>query len=746
MVLYLDRTEQPSDNRTMEFPIYELDFDKLKGFTNLTYGGSQAGSLGTPMEQNGGYLKDVNPNNVDPCYFTVFTATDSRILQCLSTNVPRQAWMDGSLIRYKISPQVEDEYTIYKLNPDYIEFDKVEGEQPPDDWADNFWYYQETIQSFNYQNVSYQYYAYTPHIPASSGYDQNKTWVKDKDHKLGAKIFTANGYSFGWFWYPYTTGARSKIGSSSSNYQFFAWKSAGDDYIRPGSDSLDPPFVSSSYLDGFTPFTRTSASEKTQMLVGDTSSLYNYTPFFVNFNIGGTPFYGIAITHSDSYGETANPNQITVIAFTPNFWGGSIQPGGPDPGIWGNDGPTSQAQGGGGTWSAPSNNHGDNNGTTASQVGAIWGGNHSIFDIGYKKYILGSPDATAFGQMVGKLSNPEDWGTGFTNKYYNPIQAIISCHMIPANLAPVHTGSDKIVAATVNLTDVNVPTFSTLYYTKHIGSVNLAEYTGSFADYNNTSIYINLPYIGVKQLDTAACMNGQIAVDYLIDYLTGDTTAWVWVQDRFGNHNIRYEWKGNIARPIPLTQRVPASTQFMSSMLPAVATAAGSLAVGGLVGAVGGAGSMLSWGLGEYGSVGEFLKGGVQGAISGFGEGINRAAGLLTKGGIGSMGIGAAVGSALNAGQQMTSSNANGGSVSSPVNTQCYLSISRPQWSAPGDYRMHFGYPSDVSGTINEKFEGFLSVRDIKLENIHATAEEKAEITSLMAAGVYVSDNFNPPQ
>lgn len=98
------------------------------------------------------------------------------------------------------------------------------------------------------------------------------------------------------------------------------------------------------------------------------------------------------------------------------------------------------------------------------------------------------------------------------------------------------------------------------------------------------------------------------------------------------------------------------------------------------------------------------------------------------------------------AGQMMTGSNANGGSVSSPVHTQCYLAISRPQWSAPSTYRKQFGYPSDISGVISETFHGFLSVRAIYMDNISATADEKSEIEQLMAAGVYVDDNFGPEE
>lgn len=737
-------------------PIYDFDFEQAVA-DGLSLSGANLNKI---LADN---------DNVSMCRFEISGVT---LNQYLSTNMPRTPWDEGDVLRSRISPYVQDENDVYQPDPQYYNFQLVsetsDPQPAPDDWHDASNYFGRSLET-----VSGHTYERFYNIRKTEDWTAGSiTYYKDVGRNAIKQYYTAAGYSFS----VYRCGQgksssqeaplRVAIGSDSMSSTQGTYSAKGYNFTNPTDGTLQYYTTttdqggsgSKQNVLGYSWSSNNwSSAKQVKVLEGTDPSLdgVNTTLVFISFRYEDPDpdhyqpdiwYYGIAMVDRNNWTERSIPTNISVIAFTSAFWGNSIINGGGGESVWGNDGPPAAPQGGNGSWNAPSDNHGDPDGTTATQTGALWGGHHSIFDIGYKKYILGSPDAAAFGQMVGRLSNPEDWGTGFSNKYYNPIQAIISCHMIPANLAPAHTGSGKIVAATVNLTDTNVPTFSTLYYSKHIGSVNLAEYTGSFADYNNTSIYINLPYIGVKQLDTAACMNGQVAVDYLIDYLTGDTTAWVWVEDRFGNHNIRYEWKGNIARPIPLTQRVPASTQFMSSLLPAVATAAGSIAVGGLVGAVGGAGSMLSWGLGTYGSVGEFLKGGAQGAISGFGEGISKAAGLLTKGGIGSMGIGAAVGSALNAGQQMTSSNANGGSVSSPVNTQCYLAISRPQWSAPSTYRKQFGYPSDISGIISETFHGFLSVRAIYIDNISATAEEKAEITNLMSAGVYVDDNFGPEE
>lgn len=476
---------------------------------------------------------------------------------------------------------------------------------------------------------------------------------------------------------------------------------------------------------------------------------------FISTTIADTQYVGLASIVYNT--ETGKYTDIGGFLFSANFWEGSII----DPqneSLWGNDGPASIHQGGQGSFDAPSNNHGDNTGTTAGTTASVWGGNHSIFDTGYKKYMLSSPDSTAFAQMVSRLVDPDFW-EGFQNKMYNPIQAIIACHMIPASLAPVALETRKqIEAATLTLSSDTVPTFGTLYGRKHIGSINVSDYTDSFADFTNTAIYINLPYIGVKQLDVAACMQGQLSVDYLIDYLTGDTTAWIWTKDRFGNYNIRYEYKGNCAREIPLTQRIPASTQIGSAIIPAAIGTAATLAGAGAIASIGAASagnaainqaaSPIIKSLQKQGWNTSLATGVAQKMAAPVGQAAQKAAFASSFGPsatYATTGLVSSAGNAIFSGQQIMASNASGGSVSSPIHTQCYLAISRPIWSAPSGYRKLFGYPSDCGGTIVDKFHGFLSVRNIELENITAaTTDEKAEIEALMRAGVFVDDIFEP--
>lgn len=495
----------------------------------------------------------------------------------------------------------------------------------------------------------------------------------------------------------------------------------------------------------------------------------NWWQFFVHYTLGGRDYYGIAVcTYTTTYSDEDYPLTIEVLAIDSRFWGESVIPGGGGSGQWTNDGVVSHVQGGRGRFDAPSDNHGDRGGTTAESIASTWSGNKSIFDTGYNKYLMSSPDSTAFKQMVDNLVDPDVW-QGFDNKYYNPVESIITCAMIPANLAPSGTAigtSAVIKASKLNLSTTAVPTFSIWNKRYHVGDVDISAYFDGFPDFDNTTITINLPYIGVKALDVAACMDGVIAVDYIIDYLTSDVTAQIWTKDKFGNYEIRYEFKGNCGLNIPLQQIVPRSTAIMQGVGSAVVGLATGLATGGVSAAIGAklagnaaaaayqptAAAALSKTSGL--PAGSSLLAGPAAAMArevaglpaqkqAFWGAFGPSAANSMAGGISSISN-----SAAGASQMLTSSNANGGSVSSPVNTQCYITITRPQWSAPEKYGKLFGYPSDIGGTINQSdtdggdpFTNFLSVRSIKLEGINCLSAERAEIEELMQAGVYVSND-----
>lgn len=726
------------------FPIYELD--------------------GNALAANQGFEESITPSTIAQGYHIhKFSVTDAQgtFFQAIDANVPRVPEAQGNIIPYRNG--YSEELGGYQYLENWFDstcWERITDDDAPSDWGTSDQYY----RIWTGTGASIYNYVW-PYLKGNvNTYDKTNCY-KSLKNQLSRIFYTEKGAHFGCYkgggyggpglivpeqWnvgsYPFQSAATTE--AARKNYLF----------SDENGNTLNTNFHLGDSISVNDSDTLKKNSKNIVMVF--VHYTYDVTP------AGGTTtnyeFYGIALIYFPNFAEDVVPTTISVIGIDPTYWEGNVIEGGGGKGQWTNDGVNSHVQGGQGTFQAPSDNHGDSGGVTAKQTASTWSDNHAPFDTGYNKYLLSSPDANAFRQMVDNLVNPDVW-QGFSNKYYNPIDCVITCALIPAYLAPSgsQVGSNSVIkASALNLTNITVPTFNIWNKSVHIGTVDVAAYCDGFPDFDNTAIYINLPYVGVKQLDINACMEGTLSVDYLIDYITQDVTAQIWVKDKFGNYNIRYEFKGNCGQNIPLTQIVPKSTQIMQSVGSGLIGTATSLAGSGIVGlAAGNAAkaaampnimsntSKIAKSLGvsmSHPEIQNIISGaGRQAAQQGFWGSFAPAAGLAGTGAISTMANGA-----LQAGQEMMYSNASGGAVSSPINTQCYVCITRPQWSAPEDYGKRFGYPSDIGGTINQSdteggdpFTNFLSVRAILLDRINCLPDERAEIESLMSAGVYVSND-----
>lgn len=423
------------------------------------------------------------------------------------------------------------------------------------------------------------------------------------------------------------------------------------------------------------------------------------------------------------------PQEATFTGLSYSYWKAESTPA--------NSGPYSHSQGGRGSFDAPSESRGDRYGNT------VWAktNNWNTFSSGsfstYNRYRI-DPN-TILGKEVIWDTTRRLWSPSifesYKNQFVNPRDSIITCHLMPALLAPpANSSTGEVVAAGEQLSDELCPLFTSPYTSYHVGDVDVSTYFDGFPDFDNTSIYIHLPYVGTRQLDIEAAMDGIIGVDYVSDVRSGAVTAWIWVQDRYGNANYRYEFAGNCSMDFPLAYR---QATIGGAIGQSIISTAGAAIVGGVIGGVGGAiGNSAAYvanagttkglfSFGMEGIGGEMLKGATSGAGAQLGSGISN---LYTNSA-----------NAANAGTGLLSSNAHGGSVTAPIDTQCYLTIVRPQWSNPEEYDTMFGYPSDIEGVVGRDFEGFLACRSAKLNGLTATDVERAEIGQLLASGVYVS-------
>lgn len=630
---------------------------------------------------------------------------------------PTHTYADGD---YRLDYIYQDDHIT--LNPDIVETMQI-GVQPPD-WGSNPHYFtmEDVYSSVDNTRVMAV-------VPQSLEFEWNPLtqYYRDKSEKMVRILYLKNGYSFS---------CSKGILENGEDYRTYYGSAT------VGCTRFSNPFVLLSPQDHYqNHYVLTYGRDITTYAAPTTGSFPyfasihispanggDYAPyqFFFHTTIGDKDHYGILLVIVTR--ATGNIASIRGTMISDNFWAANINP--QNQSWWGNDGPSSIHQGGQGSFDAPSDNDGNRDGTSVQTQVNYFNQANNYLEGGYNFYVMGQGETAAFTEMMAQLWDPDFWES-YRNLAQNPLNAIVSCYSAPEKLAPIKSQREKqIQAAGAILSASDAPMFYDTMKWVHIGSVDVSSYTDSFADYTATNVYINLPYVGSYKLDTEALMEGVIGVDYVVDAYTGDITARVWTQDRFGNHKYKYEFKGNCAKQIPLASIVG---QGFTAIKSAAETLVPFLFQGGLKAMA----NMASEAPSYYSSGGSGFGGLLWTAeenIPGF-----KASSAGTMLGSGLM-------KAINASAQITQSNASGGTVTSLVEDQCFLTITRPQWSAPTNYRKLFGYPSDCGGTIDEKFHGFLAVRSIRLESVPATPEEKSEIEQLMTAGVYVDNIFEPEE
>ena len=106
--------------------------------------------------------------------------------------------------------------------------------------------------------------------------------------------------------------------------------------------------------------------------------------------------------------------------------------------------------------------------------------------------------------------------------------------------------------------------FSARFKRFFMGSITLKEVWGSAKDYQDVDINIFLPYIGMRSLDPAFCVNRRLQLNCTVDFWTGDITYVLQSSNSdnnatynpIGNQYFRqdtapYRWTGNCSQDIP---------------------------------------------------------------------------------------------------------------------------------------------------------------------------------------------------
>ena len=139
----------------------------------------------------------------------------------------------------------------------------------------------------------------------------------------------------------------------------------------------------------------------------------------------------------------------------------------------------------------------------------------------------------------------------FTKWWGNPINAIVSMHVLPFD---VHEkGAAEFLCGGLT-TGIVAPTCAQ-WEVLNMGSIYTPEYWGNaldYAPYTKCSIY--LPMIGVRDLNTDDVIKHTLALQYNIDIISGQCICFITVTDTNGRSSVKYSFTGNAAASVPLSQ------------------------------------------------------------------------------------------------------------------------------------------------------------------------------------------------
>lgn len=302
------------------------------------------------------------------------------------------------------------------------------------------------------------------------------------------------------------------------------------------------------------------------------------------------------------------------------------------------------------------------------------------------------------------------------------INAVQSCMFYPFNLNEVFTSvqnQNYIYFGGYKFDLQNNTVNKILYPNGYIdfGSVTLERTFNSYRDYSPYQrLYVYLPYLAWYELDINKYLGKTIGVKYFIDTRTGLCMAVLTANGVMCDY---MSGQIGVAMPITLTDYSAYASAQIRTLL--------------------GGGSNIGTG----GEVGNMVKTGAQGLASGLVE-----SGVV---GMGAVGMGAVGGAVAFQGTKtlygLTQNNINNfnktiGSGSTSMLNQylpqevCFLFEIQDADITPNEQMLQ-GYPSNASGTIGS-FTGYLEVDTVNLVCADATANEKAQIVSMLKSGVYI--------
>ena len=389
---------------------------------------------------------------------------------------------------------------------------------------------------------------------------------------------------------------------------------------------------------------------------------------------------------------------------------------------------------------------------------------------------VGKGILTIYNPTLSQLNDLGDWlyansvqegfWNGLRNIFANPMDSIISLHIIP--FTPTRGVNTHNIGLGILNTFVPSYIVSNQYKDIDLGTLEIKPFWNSYLDFSPyTKMSLFLPYIGSVEINPDIVMGEKFGILYRCDVLTGGCVAYLYTKNEAGIKSIFGEYSGSMALSLPLTgsdfsQMVSGFISAISSV--ALMKGAGSAAL--VTNATSNIAEARSNVLSAKSSISDayamprqlHIKG-VRGSVSNVearNNAIENAENAYAsakeslamargkKQGIDSLvaatqvaTVPYTVGRIMGSKMSTTISGTITGGLGLLGSQKPYLIITRPRQSLANNYVHYHGYPSNMYVQL-KTLSGFTKVEQIVLENVPCTDEELATIIAGLKEGVYI--------
>jgi hypothetical protein len=169
-----------------------------------------------------------------------------------------------------------------------------------------------------------------------------------------------------------------------------------------------------------------------------------------------------------------------------------------------------------------------------------------------------SPSSTEMKNFMNYIYSAADsFITNIKKIWVNPMDSIISFSIVPFDVSTEKTDSQLVKFCGIS-TDVSM-TKVKQFKQFDFGDLHIPRETNSALDYANfTKVQVNLPFIGIQDLETDDVMDADLNLVYNVDLLSGDCIASILCRKKDNKYNNKYEaplyqFKGNVILNAPVT-------------------------------------------------------------------------------------------------------------------------------------------------------------------------------------------------